>query len=330
MKNRLIITLLGISISAAAWAEDLPQVTIMSPDAPQDTQFRKIPQLATAAKGEKPRKKDTAPVSTSRAGVDEMYSPVSGFSVDPTEGMTVPDVSAAQTTDDSQVVMPEITQKVILSVTDVNRIYCPAGNIPEIPTSQEKGIKISYFGKNATVKFQYEKIDGKEVYPKRPVELLVPCGDSIYQLIAWPKKVEMQTIRLGSNKVEKVKDNFEVFKGMPYERKIVSMIKAAYTDDIPGSFEATTSNVPIKLYRDVNVNLVRTIVATGTGFSLKEYYATIANKDINLLELKERDFLRSEFSKNIAAVAIDKLRLAAGGRSRIFVVEFGENHENGK
>jgi conjugal transfer pilus assembly protein TraK len=241
--------------------------------------------------------------------------------VDPTLGLSVPSSVPAETEEDGQTVLPEVNTRAILSATELNRIYCPAGAIPVIPASREKGVKVTYIGKNAFLKLAYERVDGKLLLPKRPVELFIPCGDTIYQITGWPRDVPSQVIRLGNGRVQKLRDNIELYKGMPFERKVMSLIKAAYTDELPGSFEVRREKEVLRVFRDLESSFTRSISAVGTGLSLREYRVKLITDGVNFIELKERDFLRREFGRRIVAVAVDRLNLRKGETSRVFVVE---------
>ena len=59
-------------------------------------------------------------------------------------------------------VLPEISQTVELSNTDVNRFIC-TDNIQDVVYSKEKGVVVKYSGKNAFVKFQIVLKRGEEV-----------------------------------------------------------------------------------------------------------------------------------------------------------------------
>lgn len=216
-----------------------------------------------------------------------------------------------------QVAMPEITQRAVLSRSDVNRVVCRSP-IRDVNYSDEKGVLVKLSGNNAFVKFQAEKIDGKIHYTKMPVELFISCGDAVYNLVAVPKAVPSQTIRLENGRAAKAKKNIALFKEQTIKKKVVSLIKRAYMDDLPESFTVSIENRPLRIFRDVGVVLKRIVTVDGEGLILKEYQVAPV---IDGMELEERSFIRKEVSTNPIAVAFDRLKVARGEKARLFVVE---------
>ncbi len=216
-------------------------------------------------------------------------------------------------------VLPEIATKVELSNSDVNRIICPTP-ITDIVHSQEKGIKIHYTKKDAYLKFEIIKIDEKLHYSQIPSELFITCGESVYHIIAVPKKIPSQIIHLASGTTQTIKKNQAYLRGLPYEEKVLKLIKAVYTNDIPDSFTIHTANKAINLYRNLKVTHIRTIKVEGEGFLIKEY--VLKPKDVTgAIALKEGDFLRSEFTLRPVALSIDILSLKPGHTARMIIIE---------
>ena len=133
------------------------------------------------------------------------------------------------------IVTPEIPMAVRVSARDINRVTCQAGEIKDIVYSKEKGMSVSFSGKDAYVKYKYIKKGNKTIYPS-VTEMYIVCGDSTYNLIAVPEFIPSKTIQLSTGDNEKIRKNKYYFSGMSSEKKIMTMIKAVYADDIQESF----------------------------------------------------------------------------------------------
>lgn len=218
-----------------------------------------------------------------------------------------------------EVVLPEVTTRVRLSSTDVNRLVCSDG-IKDVVFSQEKGVKVKVTDGNAFIKFQAVKKGDEMIYTEVPSEFHVVCGEEIYSLIGIPKRVPAQTIRLSSGKKTKIRQNLTIFKGMPLETKILTLIRQSYTDQIPESYMVRTVGRQIDLFPSLWMSLRREIVVEGEGLAVREYLVSL-REGAGEVRLTERDFLRSELTSRPLAVAVDELLLAEGVQSRVFIVE---------
>jgi conjugal transfer pilus assembly protein TraK len=226
---------------------------------------------------------------------------------------------------DVQTVLPEVTTRVELSATDINRFICYT-DIRDVVFSKEKGITVKIMGKDAFIKFQITKEEERTVYAKTPSELFLVCGDTVYSIIGIPKRIPSQTLKLIFNG-EKLKENLSLFKGLPYEGKIVKILKAVLTGDIPESFTVILANNQIDIFKDITVRLTRVIHVEGMGLRLKEYLSNLRG-DTTRLELNEKDFLRVELTTQPVAVAIDRLTLTRGETARILILERNTGSED--
>ncbi len=212
---------------------------------------------------------------------------------------------------------PEILMQTMVSASDVNRFVC-SSEIRDVIFSKEKGIKVKNTGKNLFVKFVFAKgMDGKPKYARNPVEIFVLCGDNTYNLILTPKGIPSQTVRLDSGKADKIRKNTALFQGMPFEKKVIALIKSVYKDEIADSFHVTKSEKKVLLFADLQTVIRRTIVVEGEGVLLTEVVA-IPSKD---MELTEKMFNRVELSKRPIAIAVETLRAKKGKALRVFLVE---------
>ncbi len=226
----------------------------------------------------------------------------------PGEYSSIPEDSLA-------VVPPEVATLVYLSSSDINRMVCPT-YIKDVIYSKEKGLTVKIEGQNAFVKFLVTKEGDKDEYSTTPTELYVLCGKETYNLIALPKRIPSRTVTLSGGD-RKVSKNASLFDGMPFEKKILSIIKSVYTEDIPDSFTVRNEDRPFDLYKGLKLTLIRTVRVEGEGLLVKEFAAQAAQT----MELSEKDFLKTEITSNSVAIAIDKLRLSPGETARVLIVE---------
>jgi len=217
-------------------------------------------------------------------------------------------------------VLPEIATHVRLSSTDVNRIVCPS-DIHDVVFSKEKGVEVKVNGRNAFVKFLVKKEPGgKEKYSKTPTELFVVCGGDVYTLITQPARIPSRTIRLSSGSGKRIKENLELMTSLPFEKKILSVIKSMYTGDIPDSFLVRSVDGPVVDINGLAVRLKRIVEVEGAGLRGREFSVTLKERDT--LKLSEKDFLSPAITTKPLGITLDKLRLDnADDTARLFIVE---------
>lgn len=217
-------------------------------------------------------------------------------------------------------VTPEIPTAVRVSARDINRVTCRAGEIKDIVYSKEKGMTVSFSGKDAYLKYKYIKKGNKITYPS-VTEMFIVCGDATYNLIAVPELIPAKTISLSAGESGKIRKNKNYFSGMPAEKKITTLIRAVYTDDLPESFTLEKQKPgDISLYAELSITPVRTVTASGEGIRVSEYIIKIrADAKRQEIELDERDFM--EIAVNPIALAIDKLKIKKGDTARMFICE---------
>lgn len=218
------------------------------------------------------------------------------------------------------VVLPEITTSVRFSNSDLNRISCPVG-IREALTSTEKGVSIKIQGRDAFVKFKVTKrSDGQVGYVTTPAEIFVVCGENTYTLIAFPQRIPSQLIKLSSGTEKRIKENQSIYAGMPFEKKILRVIKEVYTEDMAESYTIAKIDKAVGNFRDVRVIHRRTVDVEGEGIAVKEYEVSLKGNKSEF-KLSEKHFLKADFAQNPVAVSIDKPNIRRGDLARVFVVE---------
>lgn len=246
-----------------------------------------------------------------------VYSPDTNFKYDPL--VNTPAVVNGTFTE----VSGETTTRVYLSSTDVNRFVCSNGPVKDWVFSEEKGFTVSPQGGSLYLKYLVSKdsVTDSKTYVNSPTELYLTCGDgAVYTLICLPRKIPAQTVQL-SSKRKKVKKNLSLFEGMANETKTSYMIKAAYKEVFPESFEVVAENKPIGSFKNVNVLLRKTINAEGEGLILKEFLLT-PSADVNgQIVISETDFLVPAITSKPLAIALTSFKLGRDSRVRLFIVE---------
>ncbi|SNB45424.1 type-F conjugative transfer system secretin TraK [Geobacter sp. DSM 9736] len=217
------------------------------------------------------------------------------------------------------VVSPEVTTKIRLSSSDVNRISCSTV-IRDALTSTEKGVVIKITGRDAFVKFKVTKRPDKMVYSTTPTELYVVCGDETYSMVAVPQRIPSQTIRLSSGKIRKMKDNAALYAGLPFEKMMLKAIQDVYTEQIPDSYTVTGKDQRFDSYRELRLVLKRVVDVEGEGLRIKEYLVSL-KEGTKEFRMNEKMFIRTELVENPVAISIERHVLRPGDTTRAFVVE---------
>jgi conjugal transfer pilus assembly protein TraK len=148
----------------------------------------------------------------------------------------------------------------------------------------------------------------------------VVCGDDIYSLVGIPQRIPAQTIRLSSGKKQKIQKNLSLFNGMPLEKKILVLIRQAYTDQIPESYQIREVNRQLNIFPTLWMSFSREIVVEGEGLAVREYRVSLKTR-ADHVRLSEQQFLHPQLTSRPLAVAVDELLLREGKPSRVFIVE---------
>ena len=223
------------------------------------------------------------------------------------------------------IVLPDAPAAVSLSASDVNRVTCANGKITDVIYSQEKGLSVKYSGKDAFIKFQVtsEGSKNKLLYSSTPSELYFVCDDQVYTIIALPKKIPAQQVKLSSAVVDKIKRNREYFAEIPYEQRLVTVIQRAYKDDFEESWTIQGINKNIDAFTNYQMVHFRNVVIDGEGIVLKEYHIKYmdTSKYPEGGRLEEKMFLTKDITTNTVAIALDKTIAKPNEIVRLFVVE---------
>ncbi|MEW6487334.1 MAG: type-F conjugative transfer system secretin TraK [Thermodesulfobacteriota bacterium] len=221
------------------------------------------------------------------------------------------------------VVHPETPTVVEMSSTDVNRVTC-AEPIQDVVYSAEKGVSVRFLDREAFVKFLVRKKGTETLYATEPTELYVVCGGAVYTLIAQPRRIPPPPIRLAAPKGDAVRENRAHLGGLPRELKLVTLIREAYTGELPESYLVRPLNRPVALSPNLTVVVRRLVVVEGEGLQVKELHVT-AKPEGGERHLAEPLFADPALGpERKAAVAIEKTNLQPGETTRVFVVELAQ------
>ncbi|MEN6317926.1 MAG: type-F conjugative transfer system secretin TraK [Syntrophaceae bacterium] len=221
-------------------------------------------------------------------------------------------------------ILPDVPTAVQLSASDVNRVTCVNGAITDVIYSQEKGLYVKYSGKDAFVKFQVISMgDRKNLsYSATPTEIYFVCGDRVYSIIALPKRIPSQQVRLSNAVMNRIKHNKEFFADMPYEQRLTTIIQRTYKDEFEDSWTVAGVNKTIDAFRNYRVTHFRNVVIDGEGVILKEYHVRYTDKQYpEGGRLEEKMFLNKELTQNTIAIALDKTIVKPNELVRLFIVE---------
>lgn len=233
--------------------------------------------------------------------------------------------SAAIPQDTTILAYPETVMKCNLSNRFINRVVAPGDKIiKDLIIQKGTGIEVKIEGKNGFVTFLKKKdpLTGEIKFQTSPVEIYaVVEPDIIYTLIGQPKDIIAQTIELVWSK-DKIEKNLKFFAGLPIEKKIVKMIKAAMVDEIPDSFNQKKIGKQIDILRSVNVYFNRLIVAEGEGLILKEYIVSLKKTaEQDEIPVKEQHFLLPELTKKPIGISLEDFTLSKKQSTRVFIIE---------
>lgn len=218
------------------------------------------------------------------------------------------------------VVLPETATVVSMNNSDVNRIVCPV-DIKDVVSLKEKGVSVKVTGKDVFVNFKFVKKGEKTLYASEPTEMYVVCGQDTYNLVLIPRSdVPPQTIRLSSGIDKKIKSNNDILGGLPFEKKIMRVVKDVYTDQLADSYTVTDVKKQIGNWQEINVIHKRNVDIEGEGLRVKEYEAFLKQGQLPF-KLSEKIFTKKNFADNPVAISLEKHVLRPGETVRIFVVE---------
>ncbi len=231
-------------------------------------------------------------------------------------------------------VLPEVTTKVFLSAKDINRISCGPGRPVKdvvVPDEEEKNIRLERHENDVYVDFitLEDSNTGERLYAQNPAELYVMCGSegTVYTIISVPNpELPAQTVQLVDNS-DKLKKNESLFKGMPFEEKVVELIKQAYAGTIEETPNYTVKRInrPVHVLEKIGIEVVLHFEAKieGEGLRIKQYGLKLnPNFKADMIRVKEKFFLLPQLVENPVAISLDnELQIRKDGFTRLFIIE---------
>ena len=218
----------------------------------------------------------------------------------------------------NQSVVPDVRTTVKLSNRDVNRFVCP-GAMQDMIYSKEKALTGHFSKSDAFVKFKIKQTGIKKEYATADHELFLVCDGNVYTVITQPTNMPSTTIRLIPPKGDSFKRNVAMFKNMPLEKQALLILRQAYDEQYPSSYKITNAQEQLSINPELDVWLKQYIDVEGVGLRLKRYDLT--SLALEKIRIKETDFLRSDVSPSLLAVAIENHTLGPNETTRLFVVE---------
>jgi hypothetical protein len=117
----------------------------------------------------------------------------------------------------------------------------------------------------------------------------------------------------------------DLYGELPFEKKIIAIVKRVYTNDAPDSFTKTVVERKMDVFKDLEVILRSIYSIEGEGLRVKEFEVRMSPASaLDAISFKESDFLRTEISLHPVAVSVESMTLKKGETSRVFVVERNE------
>jgi conjugal transfer pilus assembly protein TraK len=218
----------------------------------------------------------------------------------------------------TQSVAPDVQTTIKVSNRDVNRFACP-GTMQDMIYSKEKNITGHFSKSDAFIKFKITQTGTEKQYATEENELFLVCDGNVYTIITEPTDMPSTTVHLIPPAGDSFKQNVAMFKNMPLEKQALHIIRQAFDDQYPSSYKVAEVLQRIIIKPDLDVLLQQYVDVEGIGLRLKRYkIISIATEDIRV---EETDFLRSDVSLSLLAVAIENHTLQPGESTRVFVVE---------
>lgn len=217
------------------------------------------------------------------------------------------------------IVSPEKATAVKMSASDVNRIVC-SQDITDVVYSEEKGVQVKISGRNAFLKFLVRRLAGKDTFSTTPADVFVVCGGKVYSIIAFPQRIPSVTVYL-EDKEQQLRETVEKYQSMPYERKIVDIVKQMFAGMPPQGATFTEIRKSYNLYEGLSVSETGQYVLDGEGILIRVFSVVNRDSKNQYVDVREKDFLRKEITKSPLAISLDKLRIYRGDKATMVILE---------
>ncbi len=221
------------------------------------------------------------------------------------------------------VVEPNKTTMVKMSALDINRIHCVDGDITDVIYSDERGVKVKIIGQDAFVKFPVRKVDDSLQYSKAAVDLFAVCNGKVYSIIAQPLKTISSTLTYLKDRASEIEKNINKHKDLPFEKRLVDIIRNVYTNQIEPHYEFVPVNKRVSLYENMDIIYKGYYNIEGEGLNVKLFIIRPVNlsSQRDYIEFKEKDFLRKVLTIAPVAISLDKTKLYSNDKAVLIIVE---------
>jgi conjugal transfer pilus assembly protein TraK len=217
-------------------------------------------------------------------------------------------------------VKPNRVTMVEMSSLDINRVYCD-GEITDVVFSEEKGVRVKIVKNNAFVKFVVKRVEDQEIPMDKPVDLFFVCNEQVYSIIAIPKRIPSAFVYLES-KDKKMQEVVERVKDLPYEKRLLDVIRAVYLGKYEPNYQVVNVNKEFYLFKELKVILEKVIDIEGEGLRAKVFrLETNFSSSSQYIEIKEKDFVRKELTNFPLAVSLDKAKLQGKDKATLIILE---------
>ena len=204
----------------------------------------------------------------------------------------------------------------------INRIHGPEPII-KINAPQTLALEVEYQGNDAFI------ILGKTA--KLGVIYVITQTNDVFTIEIIPdKKVKARVINLDASKSH-ARANRVRFAKLDRETAAVDLIRSAFADTIPDSFNVIPKSSEIKAIEHLKILQRRTITIDGVPLRLNEYLVTIEPLSaISEMPVEERTFLTPKLTHTPTAIALGrslsgfvngKVVIRHGKHVRLFIVE---------
>lgn len=210
-----------------------------------------------------------------------------------------------------------------MSASDINRITCSEGVDDEIKVifPKRKGVNVKIVKNSVFVEFEVRKVGEEYKYQSVPVEFYIFCDSTLYNIIGFPQRIPAVTVYL-DNKMEKYKKNLESLKDIPYEKRIIDIIKSIMTGENKMDAVYRKVDKKIEVFDSLEVKEIANWIFEAEGLIARVFSLSLKEKaGVERVDLKEKDFLKKELTIRPVAISLKNLSLRKGEKTLLVIVE---------
>jgi len=214
-------------------------------------------------------------------------------------------------------ITPEKMYFVRLSGIDINRIVCPT-EVENVIYSEEKGIKVSIYGRNVFIKYLMHKVGDEIEISRTPVDIYIICGRKVYSMIAIPERIPGVLVYLEDKEAE-LRSRIEGIKGTYIENRIIEIVRSVFSGKPVEGASLKLLDRDINVYNELSIKEKAIYDLDFEGLRIR--YFEITSRSDKDLRLTERQFLHSRITVNPIALSLEKLTLKPGEKTSLIIIE---------